>query len=195
MDLTGIVLRLTLLAGCAGLLVSSANFAGQDRIDRNRAAFEASKLEAVVGQNRFHIEKMTDRLFQLRDNAGQLRGFIFDVATEQGYNGHIGLWVGTDLEGRIIGVRVKDQHETPGLGDKIELSVSPWILSFNHKSLAGDEAAWNVKKDGGAFDQFTGATITPRAVVHAVRDGLIRFRQHKQAWMQEATSAVQRTGH
>lgn len=189
MGMTGIIVRLTLLAACCGLLVSSSHFMSRDAIARNRAAFAAQKLQDVVGYRQYRISKLDDDRYQLRDDHGNLDGFIFDASTEQGYNGHIGLWVGTDLTGRILGVRVKDQHETPGLGDKIELEVSPWILSFNGKSLEGKMATWNVKKDGGEFDQFTGATITPRAVVHAVRDGLAHFVQHKAEWVREAEHA------
>ena len=195
MDLTGIVTRLTLLAAFCGLLVSASHFLSHDAITRNRAAFAARKLLAVVSHHPYRIKKMTDKLYQLRGKDGKLAGFIFDVSTNKGYNGHIGLWVGADLNGRILGVRVKDEHETPGLGDKIELSVSPWILEFNGKSLAGNRDAWNVKKDGGEFDQFTGATITPRAVVHAVRDGLERFAKHKSQWITEAEHASERSGH
>lgn len=75
---------------------------------------------------------------------------------------------------KVLGVRVIEHKETPGLGDKIELAVSNWITTFSGKSFSPDNLApWQVKKDGGEFDQFTGATITPRAVVGAVRDALL----------------------
>lgn len=194
MDLTGIVMRLTLLAACCGLLVSASHVLTRDAIARNRRAYAVQKLLDVVGDHRYRVRKITNKLYQLRDAEGNLAGFIFDVSTDKGYNGHIGLWVGADLSGRILGVRVKEEHETPGLGDKIELDVSPWILAFNGKSLGKHPGMWNVKKDGGEFDQFTGATITPRAVVHAVRDGLIRFEMHRREWIEEANSAIQRSG-
>lgn len=190
MDMTGIVARLTLLAALCGLLVSACHFMTHDTIARNRNAFAAQKLLAVAGNRQFKIVKMTNKLYQLRDRKGRLAGFIFDVSTDRGYNGHIGLWVGADPTGRILGVRVTDEHETPGLGDKIELTVSPWILEFNGKSLDAGMQAWNVKKDGGEFDQFTGATITPRAVVHAVRDGLERFAAHRKQWIRDANRAL-----
>ncbi|MDD1826288.1 RnfABCDGE type electron transport complex subunit G [Photobacterium sp. ZSDE20] len=84
-----------------------------------------------------------------------------------GYGGKMDLMVGTDSQGVIQGVRVLQHSETPGLGDKIELSKSDWILSFNQRSLMNTER-WKVKKEGGEFDQFSGATITPRAVVNGV---------------------------
>lgn len=104
---------------------------------------------------------------------GQPVGVAFQVIAPNGYSGNITLLVGILVNGRIAGVRVLAHKETPGLGDYIEAERSPWILSFNGKSL-GDPPAnrWAVRKDGGDFDQFTGATITPRAVVGAVKNAL-----------------------
>lgn len=98
----------------------------------------------------------------------------------QGYAGEIRLILGLDGEGKILGVRVLSHAETPGLGDKIEVAKDPWILGFNGLSL-GDppEGEWAVKKDGGRFDQFSGATITPRGVVQAIKDGLEFFHSHR----------------
>jgi electron transport complex protein RnfG len=70
--------------------------------------------------------------------------------------------------------------ETPGLGDKIEIAKNQWILDFNGKSLGHPPLEkWGVKKDGGVFDQFAGATITPRAVVKAVREGMEFYREQQ----------------
>lgn len=83
---------------------------------------------------------------------------------------------------RVLGVRVIEHKETPGLGDKIELAVSNWITNFSGKSFSPDNLApWQVKKDGGEFDQFTGATITPRAVVTAVREALLYAQANQSA--------------
>lgn len=113
---------------------------------------------------------------------GEATGLILQVTAPEGYGGSINLLVGVDLDGTITGVRVIPPHpETPGLGDAIELQKSPWILSFNGKSLANTpEKSWRVKKDGGEFDAFTGATITPRTVVDAVYKALRYFAEHKQ---------------
>lgn len=99
----------------------------------------------------------------------------------RGYSGEIQVLLGVDPEGRILGVRVIRHTETPGLGDKIELAKSDWVLAFNGRSL-GDPPPerWAVKKDGGVFDQFTGATITPRATVKAVKEGLVLFAAHRE---------------
>jgi len=93
-----------------------------------------------------------------------------------GYNGDIRLLAGIDVHGTVLGVRVIAHKETPGLGDPIEIERSDWILSFAQKSLNNPQPdGWNVKRDGGQFDQFTGATITPRAVVRATRRALQYF--------------------
>lgn len=109
-------------------------------------------------------------------------------ATGQGYAGPIELILGLDPQGRILGVRVLSHTETPGLGDKIELARDDWILAFDGRRL-GDPPpeGWAVTKDGGDFDQFTGATITPRAVVNAVREALGFFAEHRDTL---TTSAV-----
>ena len=96
-----------------------------------------------------------------------------------GYSGRIHLLVGVYVDGRVAGVRVVKHAETPGLGDAIELRKSDWITAFDGKSLDDPKPdGWQVKRDGGEFDQLTGATITPRAVVRAVRDTLLYYRDH-----------------
>lgn len=118
--------------------------------------------------------------------AGEPVGIIIPVTASDGYSGNIRLLVGIDPSGTILGVRVTAHRETPGLGDKIELRKSNWILSFNGRSLAEPEPEeWAVVKDGGVFDQFTGATITPRAVVHSVRQTLDYVRDHQQTLLHD----------
>lgn len=95
---------------------------------------------------------------------------VMETTAPDGYSGAIQLLVGADFKGTVLGSRVTEHHETPGLGDKIELRLSDWITHFAGKIIHGeDDSHWAVKKDGGDFDQFTGATITPRAVVNAVK--------------------------
>lgn len=102
------------------------------------------------------------------------------VTAKDGYNGDIRLLAGINSDGTVLGVRVVSHRETPGLGDPIELAKSDWILGFNERSL-GDPGTegWAVKKDGGQFDQFTGATISPRAVVRAVQNTLLYFESNR----------------
>lgn len=99
-----------------------------------------------------------------------------------GYSGPIRLLVGVHADGRVSGVRVVSHRETPGLGDKIEIERDDWILGFDGRRL-GDppRERWAVRRDDGVFDQFTGATITARAVVSAVRDALLYFEAHRDA--------------
>ncbi|MCF7983141.1 MAG: electron transport complex subunit RsxG [Thiohalocapsa sp.] len=105
----------------------------------------------------------------------------FDV-TGQGYAGPIHVLLGIGVDGRVLGARVLAHAETPGLGDKIEIGRDDWILSFDGRSLDDPQPArWAVEKDGGIFDQFSGATITPRAVVRAVKGGLELFEANRDA--------------
>ncbi len=100
---------------------------------------------------------------------------IFEVTTLKGYGGAITLLLGINAKDKSVkGLRVIQHHETPGLGDKMEIRKSDWVLGFNGKSLGNpDIEQWQVKKDGGEFDQFTGATITPRAIVNVARSTLL----------------------
>ena len=110
---------------------------------------------------------------------GKVTGLAYEIAGT-GYAGEIKLMMGIDSEGRLLGVRVLAHKETPGLGDKIEVKKGDWILRFTGLSLGNPPAErWKVKKDGGDFDQFAGATITPRGVVGAIHGGLDFFAAHK----------------
>lgn len=107
---------------------------------------------------------------------GKPSAVILRATAPDGYSGAIHLLIGIHADGRLAGVRVLGHRETPGLGDKIELAKSAWIRSFDGKSLSNpSEDGWAVKKDRGEFDQFAGATITPRAVVKAVHKVLQYF--------------------
>lgn len=109
---------------------------------------------------------------------GTLTAVAFQVA-RPGYGGPITLLMAVDANGEILGVRTVSHKETPGLADRIEISKDDWIKGFDGRSLRNTTAAqWRVKKDGGEFDQFTGATITPRAVVNAVYTGLHFQQRH-----------------
>jgi len=109
------------------------------------------------------------RVFRARQQSRNVAAIIETTAPD-GYSGAIDMVVAVSVDGRSLGARVVNHKETPGLGDKIDLRVSDWILSFNDVPLTDqNQSRWQVKKDGGQFDQFTGATITPRAVVEAIR--------------------------
>ncbi|MDG4866658.1 RnfABCDGE type electron transport complex subunit G [Guyparkeria sp. 1SP6A2] len=104
---------------------------------------------------------------------GEVTAVAVPVVTHRGYSGDVRLLIGVDSQGEIQGVRVIEQRETPGLGDKIKADKTDWILGFSGRSLGAPPAEdWKVQKDGGQFDQFTGATVSPRAVVGAVKEAL-----------------------
>lgn len=118
-------------------------------------------------------------IYRARKDGEPVAAVITTIAPD-GYNGNIALLVAIKIDGTISGVRVISHRETPGLGDRVEIERSDWILSFTDKSLENySDAQWAVKRDGGQFDQFTGATITPRAVVGAVKNALIYFKQNQ----------------
>ena len=115
------------------------------------------ELDGPGGMRKVHLAK----------RGGAVVGAVFGVA-ERGYSGEIGLLMAVDRDGVVLGVRVLKHTETPGLGDKIEVARHPWIKGFDGKSLGNPPAGkWAVKKDGGIYDAFAGATVTPRAVVKA----------------------------
>ena len=110
---------------------------------------------------------------------GTVTGLAYEIVGT-GYAGEMKLMIGLDAEGKVLGVRVLAHKETPGLGDKIEVKKGDWILRFDGLSLGNPPAErWKVKKDGGQFDQFAGATITPRGVLVAIRSGLDFFAANK----------------
>ncbi|MEY4641715.1 MAG: electron transport complex subunit RsxD [Pseudomonadota bacterium] len=117
--------------------------------------------------------------------AGDASGVILPLRAPNGYGGPIDLLIGIDANGLITGVRVLQHGETRGFGDRIETDVSNWILGFDRRSLENtDEVLWAVKKDGGDFDQFVGATITPRAVTEAVHNALLFFEVNRDVLLQ-----------
>lgn len=115
--------------------------------------------------------------------AGKPVAVAVETIAPDGYNGNIRLIIGVDVDGKVLGVRTLSHQETPGLGDKIELRKSQWVLSFNGRLFDAEKpASWKVKKDGGEFDQFTGATITPRAYLKAVSRTLTLVNKQQQEW-------------
>jgi len=124
------------------------------------------------------IGNETKKFYIARDD-GRAVAAAFEI-TAFGYAGPINVMVGINQKGELLGARVLSHNETPGLGDKIEAGKSRWIFAFTGLSLTNPgEAQWKVKKDGGRFDQFSGATITPRGVVKAIKQSLEIFRDYK----------------
>jgi len=118
---------------------------------------------------------------------GEFSGVVLEAIAPDGYSGDIALLIGIDADGTVTGVRVTAHRETPGLGDYIDRAKSAWIDQFAGKSLSHPEPKhWKVAKDGGAFDARAGATITPRAVVKAVKSALDYFARHRAAFVAPA---------
>lgn len=168
-------------------LVSLVYHASKDKIAENEYLDLLHSLQAVLSPDSYDNDLVNDvillqtqTIYRAR-KAGKPIAAIIKSTTPYGYNGDIQLLIALDMQGRIIGVRVLKHKETPGLGDKIDLKKSDWILNFAQKSLAdNDLSLWAVKRDGGLFDQFTGATITPRAIVNEVKKTALFFQHNQQ---------------
>ena len=144
----------------------------------------------VITHGRFFPGDQQVDVFRARMD-GKPVAVIMKLVAKNGYNGDIGLLVGIRFEGQLAGVRVTSHRETPGLGDDIEVHRSDWILSFEGRSLVSPAVRrWAVNRDGGEFDQFTGATITPRAVVDAVRFTLEYYRDHRELLFAQSSESA-----
>lgn len=168
-------------------------FAGlnSDRIGRNQQAALAARLDLLLGQVVYDNDPVTDVLYvtaadrlgtpapvavhRVRRGGEPVAAVLLPAAPE-GYGGPIRLMIAISFAGTILGVQVLEHHETPGLGDAFAVRGSTWLAAFTGRSLPDREGAsqWAVRKDGGDFDQFTGATVSPRAIVKAVR-GTLEF--------------------
>ena len=130
----------------------------------------------------------------LARRGGEFSGVALEAIAPDGYGGDIDLLIGIDANGTVTGVRVTAHHETPGLGDYIDRAKSAWIDQFVGKSLLAPEPKhWKVAKDGGAFDARAGATITPRAVVKAVKSALDYFARHRAAFSAPPAAKKEKT--
>ncbi len=189
-------LMLALFAIGATSLVVLTEQLTHDKIIANERQALLNAINAVLAKHRYDNDILSDTIrleaneqlatsqattaYRARKN-NQPVAVIFTVIAPDGYSGKIKLLIGIDYNGQITGTRVIKHRETPGLGDKIDERKTDWILQFKGLSLTQPERTdWSVKKDGGVFDQFTGATITPRAVVKAIKQALLYFEQHKQ---------------
>jgi electron transport complex protein RnfG len=185
---------LTSFAVVCTLVVGSVNLLTKDKITEQEQQQLLNRLNDIIAIESYNNAIYQDciilpkqalntvkdqKVYRARFNNSTIAAAITTVAPD-GYNGNIELLVAIKTDGTVSGVRTVKHQETPGLGDKIELRKSDWITRFSGKKLSNKtDARWKVKKDGGMFDQFTGATITPRAVVKAVRATVNYFNQHQ----------------
>lgn len=186
---SGVLLGIIALLGTA--LLAGVNVLTHDRIIAQEKRRMLQQLNEIIPTTSFNndlladVISITDQEFLRHPDPvtvyrarmdGQPVAVLMTVTAPDGYNGDIQILTGIDITGTLLGVRVVSHRETPGLGDPIDIEKSDWVLGFKHKSLRNPEGAgWAVRKDGGQFDQFTGATISPRAVVKTVHDTLLYF--------------------
>jgi electron transport complex protein RnfG len=187
-------LTLAIAASIVVGIVALVHEVAEPRIEAVARARRVAQLASVLGQVRYDNDLLGD-VVMVRDpqllgtdealpvHRARLAGRPVAALIETvapGYAGEIRLLVAVATNGRLLGVRVLSQQETPGLGDAIDERKSDWIRGFTGHSLTDPAPGrWKVHKDGGDFDQFTGATITPRAVVGAIRDALVYFEAHR----------------
>jgi electron transport complex protein RnfG len=149
--------------------------------------------DTLVVRDEVHFPRGQDVLVYRARRGGEPLAVVLDFRAVDGYSGDIRLLAGVRRDGSLAGVRVVAHRETPGLGDAIEAAKSDWILGFDDRSLQDPAVpGWAVKKDGGAFDQFTGATITPRAVVDALRLALEYYAANGRALFRPAQEPADR---
>ncbi|QLB21084.1 electron transport complex subunit RsxG [Vespertiliibacter pulmonis] len=186
MKTSKITLRYGLILGLVALICTAISTAiyllTQSKIEQVTAQQQRQLLLEVVPQNYFDNDLLAtckkinlpefpflNKIF-IAKKQQEPTAYAIQATAPDGYSGNIVLLIGIDPKGTILGVRTLEHKETPGLGDKIETRVSDWIYDFSNQPFNPDnQEQWAVKKDGGQFDQFTGATITPRAVVNMVR--------------------------
>jgi electron transport complex protein RnfG len=184
-------------------LVSFTHVATKERIERNEREALLRSLHALVPPESVDNDMVADIIqIHAADMLGSQETTVYrgrktqqpvasvlTTVVPNGYSGPIKLLVAVRYDGTLGGVRVISHKETPGLGDKIEEARSDWIHSFTGKSLQNPPLEkWGVKRDGGVFDQFTGATITPRSIVMAVKKTLLYAQQNKDALYDRQTA-------
>lgn len=184
---------LVIVAALAALLLAGLDATTRERIARNEAQKLLATLQAVLPDN-YDNEPHLDRLLVAAPAAlgstdalpvyrarlgGKPAGLVLTAVAPDGYVAAIRLLIGVSAAGEITGVRVVSHAETPGLGDGIELARSNWILAFDGRDVGSATADWALRRDGGDFDQLTGATITSRAVLHAARRALDYYRENR----------------
>ncbi len=192
--------RMALFIGIAIVILVSVRAWVEPQIEAAQKAALQASLNALIPTDAYDNDLLHDTkqvvapdylgtdqpvtIYRAR-KAGKPVAVLFETIAPDGYSGAIHLLVGIRADGSLLGVRVLEHRETPGLGDKIEKAKSNWIDNFTGKRLTPDNTTqWAVKKDGGMFDQFTGATITPRAVVKAVKKALEFFNANKETLWQ-----------
>jgi electron transport complex protein RnfG len=190
----GAALRLLAFTAVTAAVLAAMVAATRERIAAGERRAQLEQLAALLPESGYDNDPIADRtrlvapeglgdakprtIWRAR-RGGVPAAAVLSVVAPDGYAGPIELLVGVDAAGTVLGVRVVAHRETPGLGDPIEEARSEWIHGFDGRALGDPPAAgWAVRRDGGQFDQFAGATISPRAVVGAVRRALEWYAAH-----------------
>jgi Na+-translocating ferredoxin:NAD+ oxidoreductase subunit G len=199
-----------LLAGvvivAAAFIVKSSDDWSRDRIAANERVRVVARLNSVLDPALRSRDLTTTRLsvtdpallgstaptdVYVLSDAGQPIAVLFATVAPHGYNASIDLLIGVSPAGGVTGVRAVRHRETTGLGDAIDAAKSDWIEQFEGKTLTAPAAAlWAVEQDDGEFDSITGATVTSRAVVTAVKNTLLYFEQHRDELYAAAAAAA-----
>jgi electron transport complex protein RnfG len=189
-------LLLGLFAIVSTAIIAGTYLSSQDAIKENIRRAEERALIEIVPRSRHNNAMLEDahpvddqellglrsaKQYYIARQDGAAVAVIFPATAREGYTGDIDMIIGINVDGSIAGVRVLSHRETPGLGDAIDSKKSTWVNGFIGRSLLNPTIdLWKVKKDKGVFDQFTGATITPRAATKTVLQTLQYFKQHRQ---------------
>ncbi|WP_143871879.1 electron transport complex subunit RsxG [Catenovulum sediminis] len=173
---------LALFAICTTGLVALTHIQTKDKIASEKERAIVRTISQIVPPDLYNNQIAQDclmvenhqgtqsRIFRARLNENNT-ALIIETIAPNGYNGRIELLVALAKDHQILGVRTTAHNETPGLGDKIEVTKSNWIEHFAGLYVTAENSKkWAVRKDGGTFDGFTGATITPRAVIKAIKE-------------------------
>lgn len=189
-----VLLALVAVLAYGALLVIARMTAA--RIEHNERAWFEAQINALVPAKLHDNDLLSDRVevvapdslgtrrplavYRARLNGAPTAAIINSIAPD-GYGGPIELLIAVDYNGAVLGVRVLSHHETPGIGNAFEFPGSTWLDAFRGHSLRNpDTAGWNIRKDGGEFEQFTSATISPRAIIKAVQRTLDYYQRNRE---------------
>ena len=205
MLISAVLLGIFAVVGTAMVAFTSEHTAQQ--VAFNKQQYTLNKLHEIISPDAHDNDLESDTInvtdplldgkqpmlvYRARKHGKPVAAIIQCIAPD-GYSGNIEMLVGIRVDGTLLGVRVTDHQETPGLGDNIDIRKSNWILQFDNRSLSNPTPAnWKVKRDGGTFDQITSATISSRAVTKAVYHTLQYFKAHQQDLFRQG--AVQHRG-
>jgi len=189
---------------CLGVLAGVAHFSAA-RIARNEHAWFAVQVNALVPEALHDNDLLADKIWVQATDAlgtrkpvavyrarrhGEPTAAVINSVAPDGYGGPIELLVAVNYTGEVLGVHVVAHHETPGMGDEFAQPGSTWLDAFRGHTVNNPELrGWNVRKDGGQFEQFTSATISPRAIIQAVQRTLDYYQQHREQLFQQPSSS------